>query len=216
MSWMKAHALLPAQQVGRRHHHVVEEQLRGVLRIHAQLVKVAAPAETLHLIGLDDHQRHALRALVLVGLADHDDEVGELAVGDEGLAAVDAVAVALLDGGGAHALQVGARAGLGHGDGADQLARGQARQPALFLLFGAVVQDVGRHDARVQRTAKARLPAAPCARISTASWPKSPPAPPYSSGMEAHRSHWPRPLPRHLRSIMPAWRQASSLGPIAP
>ena len=55
------------------------------------------PRRKPHLVGLDDHQRHALRALVLVGLADHDDEVGQLAVGDEGLAAVDAVAVAFLE-----------------------------------------------------------------------------------------------------------------------
>jgi len=54
-------------------------------------------------------------------------------------------------------LQVGAGAGLGHGDGADQLARGHLGQPALLLLFGAVVQDVGGDDARVQRAAKAGL-----------------------------------------------------------
>ena len=123
----ETHAFLPTQQVGGRHHHVVKEQLRGVLRIHAQLVEVATPAEALYPISLDHHQRHALRALVLVGLADHDDEVGQLAVGDEGLATVDAVALTFLDGRGAHALQVRARAGLGHGNGANQLARGQAR-----------------------------------------------------------------------------------------
>ncbi len=54
-------------------------------------------------------------------------------------------------------MQVGAGAGLGHGDGADQLAGGHLGQPALFLLFGAVVQDVGGDDGRVQRTAKAGL-----------------------------------------------------------
>jgi len=106
---------------------------------------------------VDHHQRNALRALVLVGLEDHDDQVGQLAIGDEGLAAVDGVGftVGRLLRQGAHALQVGARAGLGHGDGADQLAGGQLGQPALLLLFGAVVQDVGGDDARVQRATEA-------------------------------------------------------------
>ena len=45
------------------------------------------------------------------------------------------------------ALEVGARAGLGHADGADQLAAREARQPALFLLLGAVVQHVVRAHA---------------------------------------------------------------------
>ena len=54
----------------------------------------------------------------------------------------------------AHALQVGAGTGLGHGDGADHLAGGEPGQPALFLLLGAVMQDVGRHDAGMQRRAE--------------------------------------------------------------
>ena len=51
----------------------------------------------------------------------------------------------------AHALQVGAGAGLGHRDGADQFAGRELGQPAFFLLLGAVVKDVGRDDARMQR-----------------------------------------------------------------
>ena len=39
-------------------------------------------------LGLDDEQRDALGALGGVGLGDDDDEIGELAVGDEGLGAV--------------------------------------------------------------------------------------------------------------------------------
>jgi hypothetical protein len=48
-------------------------------------------------------------------------------------------------------LQVGAGAGLAHGDGADQFAGGEFRQPTLFLLLGAVMQNVRRDDARMQR-----------------------------------------------------------------
>jgi hypothetical protein len=54
----------------------------------------------------------------------------------------------------AHALQIGAGAGLAHGDGADHFAGGELRQPAPLLLLGAVAQDVGRDDARMQRRAE--------------------------------------------------------------
>src|SRR3979409_1390948 len=74
-----------------------------------------------------------------------------LSVGDEGLGAVEHVAVAAALRGGAHALQVGAGAGLGHRDRAHELAGGEPGQPALLLLLGAVMQDVGRHDAGMER-----------------------------------------------------------------
>ena len=89
-----------------------------------------------------------------IGLGDDDDQIGVLAVGDEGLRAVEHVAVAGFLGLGAHALQVGAGAGLGHGDGADQFAGGELGQPAFLLLLGAVMQDVGRDDAGMQRRAE--------------------------------------------------------------
>ena len=89
-----------------------------------------------------------------IGLGDDDDQIGVLAVGDEGLGAVEHVAVAGFLGRGAHALQVGAGAGLGHGDGADHFAGGELGQPALLLLLGAVMQDVGRDDAGMQRRAE--------------------------------------------------------------
>ena len=71
--------------------------------------------------GLHHEQRQALTAHS-AGARHHDDEVGRLAVGDEGFLAVDDVGIALLLRGGLHALQVGAGAGLGHGDGADHFA----------------------------------------------------------------------------------------------
>ena len=63
--------------------------------------------------------------------------------------------VAVFLGAGLDALQVGAGARLGHGDGADQLAGGQLRQPLLFLLLRAVMQDVWRDDGIVQADAEA-------------------------------------------------------------
>src|SRR6202040_4005715 len=82
------------------------------------------------------------------------DEVRMLAVGDEGLRAVEHVAVAGLLRGGAHALEVRAGAGLAHGNGADELAADEPRQPAPLLLLGAVMQNVRRHDAGMERRAE--------------------------------------------------------------
>src|SRR5699024_2827017 len=76
----------------------------------------------------------------------HHHEVGGAAVGDEGLGAVDDVAVAVALRGGAHALEVGAGAGLGHGDRRDPLAGADPGQPRPLLLLGGVVDHVVRGD----------------------------------------------------------------------
>jgi hypothetical protein len=57
--------------------------------------------------------------------------------------------VALVHGGRAHPLQVAAGTGLGHRDRRDQLAAHQTRQPALLLLLGAQLADVGDDDVGV-------------------------------------------------------------------
>jgi hypothetical protein len=112
-------------------------------------------AEAPSVVGLDHHQRDALGTLLRIGLGDDHDQVGVLAVGDEGLGAVENVTIALFHRGGAHVLQVGAGARLAHRDGADHLAARQLRQPALLLLLGAEPPDVGRDDAGMQRRAEA-------------------------------------------------------------
>ena len=144
---------LVAEQVRRPARHVGEEQLGGVLRVQADLLEVAAPLEAVH-APLEHEQRHALVPLARVGLDRGDDEVGVDAVGDEGLRAVDDVVVAVADGRGRHRGEVGADARLGHGDGGDQLARRDARQPAGLLLVGAVAQEVRQADVVVQRDAE--------------------------------------------------------------
>ena len=154
MSCLKPCPSSSAEQVLGRQRHVLEEQLRGVGLVVAELLQPAAAAEARRVGGLHHHQRDALGALPRIGLGDDDDQVGVLAVGDEGLRAVEDVAVALLHRGGADALQVGAGAGLAHGDGADHLAAGELGQPALLLLLGAEAQDVGRDDAGMQRRAE--------------------------------------------------------------
>ena len=82
-----------------------------------------------------------------IGAHHQHEQAREPAVGDEGLAAIDHVVIALLHGARADALEIGARAGLGHADGANELARGQARQPALLLIFRAVIEHVVRAHA---------------------------------------------------------------------
>ena len=62
--------------------------------------------EAFDLVRLHDQQRDALRAFARIGLGDDDDQVRDLAVGDEGLGAVDPIAVAVADGGGADRLQI--------------------------------------------------------------------------------------------------------------
>ena len=150
----EALAFLGAEQVLRRQLDVVEEQLGGVGGIEAELLELAAAAEARRIVGLDHHQRDAFGARARIGLGDDDDQVGVLAVGDEGLRAVEHIAVAGFLGRGAHALQVGAGAGLAHRDGADEFAGDELGQPAPLLLLGAVMQDVGRDDAGMQRRAE--------------------------------------------------------------
>jgi hypothetical protein len=121
----------------------------GVLRLHADLLEVAAALEALH-AALDHQQAEALGAGRRVGLRDHDHEVGVDAVGDEGLRPVDDPVVAVTPGARLDPLQVGAGAGLGHGDRRDELAAAEPRQPPLLLLVGAQLEQVRRRDVVVQ------------------------------------------------------------------
>src|SRR6266851_200111 len=92
----------------------------------------------------------------LGSVLDHDHQVGELAVADEGLGAVDHPVIAVHHRAGLDRLQVRAGAGLGHGDGGYELAGAGLGDPLLLLLFVAVVQQVGNDDVVVQREGRAR------------------------------------------------------------
>ena len=117
--------------------HIGEDQLRGVLAVQSQLVQVAAARETGHTAF--EHQQR--QATVAVGRGAHrgDDQVRVLPVGDERLGAVDDEVVAGVDGRCADGGDVGSGAGLGHGDGRDQIAADEAGQPPV-LLFGRCVR----------------------------------------------------------------------------
>ena len=212
MSWKKPWPSSVRQQVGGRHLDIVEEQFRRVLRLQAELLQVAAAAEALGLGGLDDDQRDAARLLLRVGLGDDDDKIGMLAVGDEGLLAVDDILVAGHPRGRAHGLEVGAGARLGHGDGADQFAGRHLRQPAAFLLFRAVGQDILGDDAAVHGVAEA-ADIGPALFIEDDRFVgEVPPAPPYSSGTLAS-SRPASPALFHIsRGMIPAFAHCSSWG----
>ena len=92
-------------------------------------------------------------ALLRVGLADEDDEVGPRAVGDEGLGAVDDVFVAVADRRGADAGDVGAGAGLGDPEAADLFALQARFQVLLLLLLGAEQVDRGQDHVGLDREA---------------------------------------------------------------
>ena len=137
-------AILRAEQAVGGQLHLVEEQFRRVVAVKPDLVEVAAAAEAF-VAGLDQEQRNALGAAFLGGAGGDDDQVGRLAVGDVGLGSADSFQPLPSGlGDGLDALQVAARAGLGHGDGADRRPGDHAGQVALLLLLAAVMDDDNR------------------------------------------------------------------------
>ena len=93
---------------------------------------------------LDDEGGNAVVALALVGHGEDDEGGGNVAVGDEALAAVeDVVAVLILDSDGLLAGSVRAGAGLGQTERADLAAGEKVGQILHLLLLGAVLEDRG-------------------------------------------------------------------------
>ena len=151
---------LGAEQVVGRHAAVVEDQLGGHRGAHAELLfQTLTEGEAGDV--LLDHER-ADAALAGPGVdQEHVAErlVVDGAVGDERLAAVEDVVIAVALGGGAHAEHVGARFRLGHAHAADPFAGEDRRQDALPLRRRGVavevvheqhaVGEVGEGEARV-------------------------------------------------------------------
>ena len=90
----------------------------------------------------DDEGGHALRPGLHVGLGVDHQSVGVAAIGDPHFRAVENVAVALLFGAQPHRDDVGTRARLGHGQGADMLAGKEFRQIFGFLRRRGVAPDL--------------------------------------------------------------------------
>jgi len=121
----------------------------------ADLVEIAPALETGG-VGIDQHQRNPLRALVRIGLGDHDHAIGVLAVGDVGFGAVDDEVVAVLFRRGADALKVGACARFGHRDRGDDVAGDHAGE-VFGALFGCAEPfEIIGGDVRLQGEARRR------------------------------------------------------------
>jgi hypothetical protein len=132
---------------------VVEVQLAGVLPVQPDLLELAPTGEAGHVAF---HDKKAESAGTGLGVRpDGDDhEVGAGRAADEGLlpgedpVRVRSVAVAV--GAGPDALQITARPGFGHRQRAEQLAPGEWDQPALLLLLGGEVEEVGEDEVVLQ------------------------------------------------------------------
>lgn len=121
----------------------------GVRRMLADLVEVA-PAFEAGSVGFDQDQAYALGARRRIGLGDSDHQFGVLPVGDIGLGAADDIVAAVAQRGGTYALEVRSRAGLGHRDRSDRLARDHPGQPVAVVRFRAVVDDIFGDDVRLE------------------------------------------------------------------
>src|SRR3546814_917362 len=113
---------------------MVEEQLRGIGRMQAVLVEIAAALETGQR-GVEREQRRSLGAGFRIGLGGKHDHAGMLAVGDEGCRAVEDEAITVRRRAGLHALQVGTGARLGHADRADAFTRSEEHTSELQSLM---------------------------------------------------------------------------------
>ena len=139
-----------ADQMIGRNAIILENQLRGIDRLVAELRQFAADRKALHL--RRDEQAHAVvaRLGVGIGLDQHREARAFGAVGDPRLGAVDDVMIAVAPRGHADALQVGAGVRLGQGETAANLAGGKLRQPARLLLRRAEFLDRKRqHQMRI-------------------------------------------------------------------
>ena len=150
-----------AHQILGRDDTVFEEQLDRVHAFVAQLAQRFAHAEAG--VGFfQDEARHpaVARLRARVGDGQQRERVALAAVGDEHLAAIDDIVIAVAPRGGADGLHVGARVRFGQRQPAARLAGGEARQEAAALGVGAVVEHGQRGHGVAVEHAGQRHPAA--------------------------------------------------------
>ena len=119
--------------------HAVEHQLGGDRGPQRQLAGDVVGAEPGR-VGGDDEAADRL-GVVAVELGPHDREIGDRRVRDPHLRAVEDVVVAVADRRRLDRRQVGAGAGLGHGDRRHELAGDEPGQPAFLLVGGPELED---------------------------------------------------------------------------
>src|SRR5262249_44919781 len=90
---------------------------------------------------------NSARTLGRISLDYQSDETSQGAVGDEQLRAIHYVVIAVTNGSRPDCLQVRARAGLSHGNRADELAAGELREPFTPLYSKSVIEEEGSEDA---------------------------------------------------------------------
>jgi len=154
--------VLGAKQVFRRHPAVLEDQFAGGRAAPAHLAQLGLGMEPCEIL-LDDEGRDTLGPALRCRLGVDQQHVGDGAVGDEHLAAVQDVVIAFAPRGGAHAAErVGSRPGLGQAERADPLPCAQFRQVALLLRRCTVAQDVVEAEVLVRTpdTGGIRVPVA--------------------------------------------------------
>ncbi|CDZ88896.1 hypothetical protein RHRU231_450063 [Rhodococcus ruber] len=138
-------AVLGSDEIRDRHAHTGERQFRSVGGTPAHLVQLARDGETR--CALFDHEQRDTGGTGAAGAHSGDDEIGAAAGGDVGLGAVDDVVIAVADGGGGQVPDVGAAAGFGDREGADELTREGRGNPLADLRFVAGGDEVWQGDA---------------------------------------------------------------------
>ena len=123
------------------HAAVGENEFAGVAGAQAELVFLLAGTKAGGSL-LHDESRDAAILFGGVGGGDHHADIGIVAVGDEGLRAVDDPTAVFLDGSGARASCVRAGFGFGERPAAQLLALRERRDVLLLLLFVAELVDV--------------------------------------------------------------------------
>ena len=152
---LEAASLHGPDEARRRHDEILEDELGGVHALVAELadrLHHAEPTGRGIRALLDDEAGHpaVARSRRRIGEREQGERVALAAVGDEHLRPGQHEVVAPAARDGADGLDVGARLGLGEAEAAAGLAAGEARQEAVALRLGAVLEhDEGRHGVAV-------------------------------------------------------------------
>ena len=89
--------------------------------------------------GIDSEQGNPFGTQIWVCLGCEHQYITVLAIGNERLLTIDAVIIAILDGGSANPLEITACTRLAHANGTNRLARNHFGQPGLSLLLGTQI-----------------------------------------------------------------------------
>ena len=143
----KGAAALFAEEIFRRHLAVLEEHLRHRRGAHAHLLDLVRGVQPRRIF-VDQKSGDAIGTARLIDVGKDDNHICDRAVGDENLAPVQDVFVALFRRGCAEGEGIGAAVRFAHGVAADQGAVAKAGQIFFLLRLGPVVNqrdDRGPH-----------------------------------------------------------------------